>query len=236
MSHSTTSPTTILSPSDVYKFSDGTISINQASQWLNAWHKGRVLSKPVQIMLSYMVRHKQSGSTDFEANLSESHIVKNSVPSGNVFKSGVYFLIKGSQIVYVGQSLQPNVRLKNHICQKDFDKVFLIETPENLLLEVESYYIKKFKPVLNRDKNPNYYRGITMSPEIAPNVFPTTDDIKIGHGAFIRRGGQVYFKIHTQLYKGADFGAGTYYVGYRGRLQSLAISGEVFGQVPRIDW
>lgn len=236
MSYSTTNPTSNLSPSDVHRYSGGTISVNQASQWLNAWHKGRTLSKPVQIMLSYMVRHKQSGSTDFEVDLTESHIVKNSVPCADVFRSGVYFLVKGSKIIYVGQSLQPAVRLKNHICEKDFDKVFFMETPENLLLEVERYYIGKFKPELNRDKNPNHYKGTTLPPEVSANAFPCTEGVKIGHGAFIRRGGQVYFKIHTQLYKGADFGAGTYHLDYKGRLQSLEITNDVFGQVPRIDW
>lgn len=43
-----------LRATDVKNMSYGLININQASQWLNAYKHGRILSAPVIIMLKYM--------------------------------------------------------------------------------------------------------------------------------------------------------------------------------------
>lgn len=61
---------------------------------------------------------------------------------------GVYILMHGDEVVYVGQSINPSVRLGQHTQDKIFDKAYLI--PTNNLLETEAQYINKFKPKYNK--------------------------------------------------------------------------------------
>jgi hypothetical protein len=61
---------------------------------------------------------------------------------------GVYFLCQENQVVYVGQSKNPSARIAQHLVDKQFNRVFMI--PTNNLDEVESAYIKKFKPKYNK--------------------------------------------------------------------------------------
>jgi hypothetical protein len=61
---------------------------------------------------------------------------------------GVYILMQGSDVVYVGQSINPSARLAKHSQDKLFDKAYLI--PTNDLLAVEAKYINMFKPRYNK--------------------------------------------------------------------------------------
>jgi len=61
---------------------------------------------------------------------------------------GVYILMQGDEVVYVGQSVNPSARLGKHTQDKIFDKAYLI--PTNNLLETEAIYINKFKPKYNK--------------------------------------------------------------------------------------
>lgn len=61
---------------------------------------------------------------------------------------GVYILMQGDEVVYVGQSVNPSARLGKHTQDKVFDKAYLI--PTNNLLETEAIYINKFKPKYNK--------------------------------------------------------------------------------------
>lgn len=65
--------------------------------------------------------------------------------------SGVYFLIKGNEIVYVGQSTQVEIRIDYHTkTRKDFDEVrVLCGIPKMFLTHVEGFYIKRYKPQYN---------------------------------------------------------------------------------------
>jgi hypothetical protein len=60
---------------------------------------------------------------------------------------GVYILMCGKEIVYVGQSTNPSIRIGQHIKDKIFDRALLIPTMD--LDAVEQHYINKFKPKYN---------------------------------------------------------------------------------------
>jgi hypothetical protein len=64
---------------------------------------------------------------------------------------GIYFLMQGSEIVYVGQSVNCNLRIGNHLNdeQKVFDSYFVVECIENRLDEMEAKYIVKLRPKYN---------------------------------------------------------------------------------------
>lgn len=64
---------------------------------------------------------------------------------------GVYILMQGSEVVYVGQSINPSARLAKHSQDKVFDRAYLI--PTNDLLAVEAKYINMFKPRYNKQCN-----------------------------------------------------------------------------------
>ena len=61
----------------------------------------------------------------------------------------IYFLIKNSEIVYIGQSTNGISRIQQHT-DKDFDSYFILETSKEHLNDLESHYIVKFNPVYNK--------------------------------------------------------------------------------------
>lgn len=68
--------------------------------------------------------------------------------------SGVYFLINDGRVVYVGQTREIMLRLYTHRKQKDFDKVYMIEVPNQELDTVERKLIKVLDPPLNKVHKP----------------------------------------------------------------------------------
>ncbi|WP_250518638.1 phage integrase Arm DNA-binding domain-containing protein [Caballeronia sp. ATUFL_M1_KS5A] len=66
---------------------------------------------------------------------------------------GVYFLIHGDMIVYVGQSRNILTRLAQHQseCAKIFDSFYMIECKASDLDRIEALYIRKFRPIYNVD-------------------------------------------------------------------------------------
>lgn len=67
--------------------------------------------------------------------------------------SGVYFLIDGSEVVYVGQSGQVLRRLADHVQHngygRNFDRYAVLPCPADLCTSVESYYIETLTPRFN---------------------------------------------------------------------------------------
>lgn len=76
-----------------------------------------------------------------------AEIVGSAVPIPET--SGIYFLIKGDTVVYVGQSKNVYSRIRRHLDTKVFDKINVIACEESELNRLESMYIRKFSPVLN---------------------------------------------------------------------------------------
>jgi hypothetical protein len=75
-----------------------------------------------------------------------NEIVRKSSSYGNV--CGVYFLIKNSEIVYIGQSINIAARITSHK-DKDFDSVSYVTCKRSELDILESLYIIAYNPVLN---------------------------------------------------------------------------------------
>lgn len=63
---------------------------------------------------------------------------------------GVYFLVSGDEVIYVGQSRDIASRVETHQRDKDFDAVAYIECDPAELNAVESDYIAQFSPRLNK--------------------------------------------------------------------------------------
>ena len=107
----------------------------------------------------------------------ESDIPKYSLPVDHLINKIIYFLIKDSKIVYVGQSCYGINRLINHKVQKEksFDSYTYIPIGNDVnLSDVEAYYIAKFKPVYNLALPPNtiYRRRKKLIRTISAYVTP----------------------------------------------------------------
>ena len=67
----------------------------------------------------------------------------------------VYLLFRDSQCVYVGQSKRGIVRVYDHLSDKDFNRITIVECSESELGNTEAMMIAKYKPLLNRGIPPN---------------------------------------------------------------------------------
>ena len=90
---------------------------------------------------------------------STNHVVENCVPyelNDGPNKGGVYFLIRGRIVVYVGQSNDICRRLIQHYkSDKSFTHYWCFGgIPEIFVEAVEGYYIHKIKPPLNNKMPP----------------------------------------------------------------------------------
>lgn len=95
---------------------------------------------------AYPVIHDDLG---FPGTLTSEYILGLAKPVRKT--CGIYVLMHGREIVYVGQSLNCNLRIGTHLNEevKVFDSYFIIECPESRLDEVEAKYIVKFHPKYN---------------------------------------------------------------------------------------
>jgi hypothetical protein len=64
-------------------------------------------------------------------------------------KCGIYFLIRGDRVIYVGQSTNLFSRITTHQASKEFDRFAYIECPRDALDVLESLYIHVLSPPLN---------------------------------------------------------------------------------------
>lgn len=62
---------------------------------------------------------------------------------------GIYFLIKGTEIVYIGQSVSVLKRIETHFSNKDFDSFSFLPCKKEMLDVVESLYIHLIEPKYN---------------------------------------------------------------------------------------
>lgn len=95
-----------------------------------------------------MRRAEAHGRLDDDGLLELDSILENAMPPTIC---GVYFLLKGQEIVYVGQSVNVYLRLANHKIDsmKDWDTFFVHRTAQEHLEQLESMYILKFRPRYN---------------------------------------------------------------------------------------
>lgn len=73
------------------------------------------------------------------------------VPSTAYARSGIYFLLLGGEVVYVGQAIDMRKRIGNHLVEavKHFDSVCCVPCGEQNLLKLERFFIEKFVPRYN---------------------------------------------------------------------------------------
>ena len=73
-----------------------------------------------------------------------------------LFEPGVYFLLQGEEVVYIGQSTQPTVRIGQHLTEgvKVFNDAFVQHVPEAALNQVETMFIRMMKPKYNMNEGP----------------------------------------------------------------------------------
>lgn len=81
--------------------------------------------------------------------VSKEIIISNKQGVNSAKRSLVYFLIDGSEIVYVGQTTMGISRVLAHCGVKIFDSYSTIDCPASELDEMESNYIHKFNPKYN---------------------------------------------------------------------------------------
>lgn len=91
--------------------------------------------------------------SDPEALLEWQEITAKAVPRKSAV-CGIYFLLQGNCIVYVGQSINLHSRVVDHICSKKkvFDRFLMVEYPKKLLNRMEARYIAHFHPKYNVTK------------------------------------------------------------------------------------
>lgn len=81
-------------------------------------------------------------------HLVEEEIIANALPYMRI--QGIYFLVKGAEIVYIGKSRHLMRRIAQHENRNvDFDGYYFILAEEARATVLEEYYIKKFQPKLN---------------------------------------------------------------------------------------
>lgn len=82
-----------------------------------------------------------------KALLPEEEIVKTSLPWEK--SSGVYFLVSGNRVVYVGQSVNVYSRIDEHTRVKSFERYAYVPCSIDMLDRLESLYIHCLRPPLN---------------------------------------------------------------------------------------
>lgn len=93
--------------------------------------------------------YEQMLKTDLEKPdhlMSQKQIVDRSMQVERI--CGVYFLILGDEIVYIGQSQDVDRRISAH-ADKHYNRIYVIKAPQQDLLWLEAMYINKFKPRYN---------------------------------------------------------------------------------------
>ena len=91
--------------------------------------------------------------------------------SNSLFPSGVYFLVDGDELVYIGQSVNPIARIGSHVTEnrKQFTHAFLLPVPEDQLDNVEGALIRFLDPRYN-SKQTGAPRGNKADEEVLEEV------------------------------------------------------------------
>ncbi len=113
-------------------------------------------------MMAHNFEKKQPPLTEEEKTLRETNRIKQAIrliKDQDVFsasiasckKVGIYFLIKNSEILYIGQSINIQYRIGCHARDGiiDFDRFTILEVDKQFLCMVEARLIKRFKPKHN---------------------------------------------------------------------------------------
>lgn len=121
------------------------------------WGIGRVpRSEAIQLVLEVQEHPevaaerfgRRSETVRLLATLSAEEIIAAAVPHRH--QCGVYFLVKDSRVMYVGQSTHAGRRVPEHLSTgKPFDAYHFVPVPEPLLDDTEAAYILALNPPWN---------------------------------------------------------------------------------------
>jgi hypothetical protein len=110
--------------------------------------------KALELKRGILERHELSDKTALTLTnkvlLSEAEIVGAANPWE--LATGVYFLIGGDKVIYVGQSVNVYARIAQHY-DKRFDSFAFIPCGKDMLDSLESLYIHVLRPPLNGDQH-----------------------------------------------------------------------------------
>lgn len=119
---------------------------------------------------------------------------------------GIYFLFRGSDLVYIGQSVDIHRRIQDHKQSKIFDSFSYIEYPEHQLSRKEKDLIKFFNPPLNVIHATSTEIPETLATEEFNNWYKVqiNNTAKMYEGYFVAklRTGMCYSKISSDRRKG----------------------------------
>lgn len=122
-----------------------------------------------------LLAHQEASAVAFRLTgqtlLRESEIVAGAMPWSS--NSGIYFLVKGGAVVYVGQAIDVFVRVPQHKKSKGFDAVAFVPCPPELLDKLESLYIHVLRPPLNATmRNGLKLAPLTLDALLSPGPLP----------------------------------------------------------------
>ena len=110
--------------------------------------------KELELKRGILERHELSDKTALTLTskvlLSEAEIVSAANPYE--LATGVYFLVNGNKVVYVGQSVNVYTRISEHH-DKLFDSFAFIPCKREVLNTLESLYIHVLRPPLNGNQH-----------------------------------------------------------------------------------
>jgi hypothetical protein len=104
-----------------------------------------------------------------KALLRADEIAKAALPWNKV--SGVYFLLDGDEVVYVGQAVNVYSRICQHAGKK-FDRYAYVPCPVEILDRLESLYIHCLRPRLNGDLN-NGFKNAPIALDTLIGAYPS---------------------------------------------------------------
>ncbi len=108
----------------------------------------RILDEGKEITLEKIYRGKDPKRNDLPEAIKNMRGIRDLSDIINIC-FGVYFLCKGKEVVYVGQSRNLLVRISNHKRDKDFDRIFLYPCDRDDMDGMEGAFIKLLAPKLN---------------------------------------------------------------------------------------
>ena len=90
-----------------------------------------------------------------------------------LYPPGVYFLVDGNEVVYVGQSVNPMSRVGEHLRSKagKFERVYFVPVPQFMLDAVEGGFIKLLSPKLNGNPGPAAGPFVAMAQQIHADLY-----------------------------------------------------------------
>lgn len=101
--------------------------------------------------------NKQNASSNFIINLHDIFLKQTPLDKTNT--TGIYFLIKGGQVVYIGKTENGISRIFAHK-DKDFDSYSFFNVPISDLDWVESVNIIYYQPIYNKQFTSSSFTGL----------------------------------------------------------------------------